>query len=321
MFTFAMWVALAAAPVDVVVTDAVARPAVLATLKKELPGDALLDASEVYAALQPPPGLLDFQDFEVFSAAPVPGWPASLASTWSGGLAYCREIAGPPKWTMTTLTGARCCGQRLSLHLWSRYLAAQQAKQVIVVFASADEEKVTVTGTRYAPGQGDELVITREGRSVDVEALARDVTKQLLSGAGVRSRRVEAPVLFEALAKDPWPESVAVGPVQNLKTCPRLPAALVVETPGAVAPMVTQRWVASVKGEGPPLTCALRFSRHHELPSPTPLGPTELQVVTTVLDCGQVTVVAELAGGPLAKTQSDAVAARLITALTARLCR
>jgi hypothetical protein len=313
----ALLVVLSAAPVEVlVVLPASARPA---ALKVAPEGRTFVDGSALYEHLLAPTGMFGFQDFEAFTEAPVAGWPVALKDVWTGGLAYCLDVSGPPPWRQT-LPGGRCCGRRLGFYLWDRYLTSLPATDVFILQTSVTKsDGVVVRGTRSTPEGVDQLVVSQSGPVGTEDRVVGKVFAKLLANDGSRETRTVVNRLFVAEPGDPWRQQSPPVPLELKQRCDRLPAGLKFKAPSPTSQALQERWAAAAKGAGPELECSLQFSSHEELPDEAMLMP--LTVVTSVLRCGEVTVSHELARSSLVKAPIDAVTGGLAQSLAARLCR
>lgn len=316
MLSAALIAVLAAAPVDVlVVLPSSAHEAVSRATPK---GRTFVDASALYEHLLAPVGMLDFQDFAAFTEPPIAGWPSELQEPWTTGTTYCREIAGPAPWRQS-LPGGRCCGRRLGLYLWDRYLASVKANEVFIVRTFPQNDTVGVRGTRSTREGLDELVVEKEGPAADQAKLIAEVVAKLFAKEGTRAKRTVVQRLFVPEPGDPWTQASAPVPFELKKRCDQLPARLTFKSQSATSKALQARWEAASKGAAADLECSLQFSSHDELPEE--MMPMPMTVVTTVLRCGDVVVSNELARSSLVKAPLDAVSAGLAQSLAARLCR
>jgi hypothetical protein len=323
MMTAALLLTLLTARVDVIAVQAGFADAPAHTaLAQALAQDEVLDASVLYRALFKPSGMLPLQDFEAFTQAPIEGWPPPLADTWRAGVAYCRELAGPPPWSpseRTALTTAMSCGDRLSAFLWQRYLDFAKPQRVIVLELQGNGAALSLKGTTYQPSATDQLKIESPLPKADPGGAVDRVLKALLSGEGPREPRTVSTALFTALAADPFAAEQAITtPVATAKSCESLPIALSVSGDGATAKTLVARWAATAKGKGPPATCSLAFSEHPEPPHPG--AAPHITTLTTVLRCGNDAVSAEVAKDLVGKPL-ERISERLVQKLAARWCR
>jgi hypothetical protein len=188
MLHFALFIALAAPATDVIAVHA-SRPSAVVQLKTALAAAGVVDGSSVHEYLLRPKDLLGMQDFEAFTARPIPGWPTSLEQSWAA-VAQCRAVAGPVPWR-DTLPSTTACARRISKYLWQQYIVASHADRVFVLETEEDAKKnqARVTGTTYQPGSVSQVEATVFCSPSELDETTKKVIQALLVETGKRTPR------------------------------------------------------------------------------------------------------------------------------------
>lgn len=318
MLLFASLV-LAAAPVHVIAVHGPKTEATLARLMAT--SSAALDASELHEYLLRPPATVLMQDFDGFSAAPLPQWPTAAAEVWTQGMAYCRAVAGPPPWPPSGQSTAMACGTRLSTYLWQQFASLQKASRVFEVDVVIDERrgKVEVRGSVWEPRSRDVLYFEEYGPVAKQDALLEQIVSALIAKQGKPKARNVVSELASAKLGDPFAgQAVATTAIELKKSCAALPKSLMFAQKSILADSLAARWKpADAKGDA--LPCTLNYNEHTES------GGSQVNtVMTTLMTCSANVVTVELArdaGATQNRTLVDVVSERLVQNLATKLCK
>lgn len=310
---------LAASPVHVVAVHGPKTEATLARLVKTSSG--AIDASELHAYLLRPPSTALMQEFEGFSAAPIPQWPSTAADVWTLGMAHCHSVAGPPPWSPSKQSTAMACGTRLATYLWQQYATLQRASRVFEIDVVVDERrgKVEVRGSMWEPTSRDVLYFEEYGPVAKQDALLEQIVSALIANQGKTRARNVVSELASAVLGDPFAgQAVASSPVDLAKTCAALPRRLTFTQKGILVDSLTARWKpADAKGES--LPCTLNYNEHTES------GGSQVNtIMTTLMTCSSYVVTAELArdaGAAQKRALVDLVSEKLVQNLATKLCK
>jgi hypothetical protein len=271
------------------------------------------DLTALKAALQPTTdGLIPIAHFRHWTARLPAGWPAELRGEWDESMKHCRERTAPPPWKHTDQMAAFGCGQRIANHLWQQLLRQQHARVVYELSAQDFGETLLLEGRVYDGGDARALKLTRLERPVaEVEAALKELSNELAERLGEDEPR--PPAELPEKTEEPFPDAEPVyGPVQVKAACTTLPSKLHVTPPSVVADSIGLRWPVSVKGEGPPETCALTLWEYEE---DLKFGGV-MPAVAAALKCGKSVVSVER----VASLGADGISAGLVRELVQSRC-
>jgi hypothetical protein len=252
-------------------------------------------------------GIIPIVDFERWSAAPPPGWPAELNDRWEAGLSYCRALVPPPPWRGDLVPGS--CGELIASYFWQQLLEQKKPDVVYEIKAMGSGGTVQVEVVSYAGANATTWKRLSENARGG-EALIDRVVKAALEGKGESGTRYPTKEL-PAPATDPFEQPAVATSVPGLKTCAQLPKRLKVTPVGALAKSVSDRWAASVPEGGVEEACTLSAWT-----SSTSVSLPGVPAVSAALKCGKTHVAVELAQ----KLGQDAFSAKLLTRFAAKRC-
>lgn len=308
---------LAAAPVHVIAVHGPNGGGALAKLKA-VADATTIDATALHTYLLRTEGMFPMQDFDGFSAAPIPEWPAAAADTWKKGVAHCQTLVGSPPWK-TGIGSAMACANRLSVYLWQQFAVQQQAARIFEVDVTIDDRKgkVNVRGSVWEPSSRDQLLLDETTPVAELEKTVERVVSALIAKKGKPQARNVISELASAVLGDPFAgQTKATTPVVFKKPCAAMPRAITVTPAGILADSLTARWTPE-GAAAPPMACKLTFNEHTE----SGMGGV-ITVMTTLLTCSSNIVSAEFAKSPAGpRSLVDLVSEKLVQGLATKLCK